>query len=148
MLPSRGALGEQRVELGRERPLAQSLGPPVRDLCQRRVQLLPQLLDERRERVGEVPVAALAERVPRHHDGAAEPVVLVEHRDHVCALLGGQQRRGACDAVGVEALLQGGDVQSVEHGSHASTITQLTYVRWRESATGMMAACAPDRTTP
>jgi hypothetical protein len=140
-------VGQQLVQLGRERPLAEPFRPGVGDLRERRVQLLPQLLDQRRERIGEVPVAALSERVPGHHHGAAEPLVLVEHRDHVRALRGREQRLRARDAVGVEALRQVGDVQSVEQCGHASTLARVGNARWRESATGMMSRCVPDPTT-
>ena len=78
----------------------------MRDAGDRRVEPLAQGLHERGQRLGEVPVAALAVGVPGHHDGAPEALVVVEHRHRLGALLRRQQRRGARDTVGVEPAFQ------------------------------------------
>src|ERR1700677_1790291 len=91
-LPRRLAAVEEGCMVGGKPPrVAHPLMPAVGDRREARIERAPEVLDQRRQRIGEIAIFALSKAVPRHDHVAAEALTVVVEAGDVVALLAAEQ---------------------------------------------------------
>ena len=94
--------------LGGKPPLlAQAFMPAVGDRREARIERRAELLDQRRQWIGEIAILALPKAVPRHDDVASEFFTVVVESGDAIALLAAQQTRQHRPSLGVEVGRRG-----------------------------------------
>ena len=96
------ALEEGGVLGGKAHLEAEPLVPAVGDRREMRVERGAQLLHQRRQRIGEIPILAAAEAVACHHHAAAKRLIAIVECAHRRAFLPAEQGRQARKAARVE----------------------------------------------